>query len=75
MSIKFIKERREVRGRLHDHMKGGMEIKNLTVGTRDSYLPFTCNYVCHFGTSPEEIGGEYLHYLMKEKMAYQSTIS
>ena len=66
-------------GELQDRMKMDMELRNFSPKTIQSYLWCMRSFAGHYGKSPEDLGDEeirnYLHYLLKEKMASQATIS
>lgn len=66
-------------GELQDRMKMDMELKNFSPKTIKTYLGCMKSFTRHFGKSPKDLGDEeirdYLHYLLKEKMASQATIS
>ncbi len=66
-------------GRLHDEMKRDLELKNYSPKTRSCYLASVKSYAVHFHRSPEQLGDEeireYLHYLIQERKASQSSIS
>ena len=66
-------------GALYDRMKMDLELKNLSPKTVTCYLACMVNFVRHYGRSPVEMGEEeirrYLHYLITEKKASQSSIS
>jgi len=66
-------------GKLHDQMKVDLELRNLSPRTRDCYLTWVRSFALHFHRSPDELGDpeirEYLHHLIQEKKACQSSIS
>lgn len=66
-------------GQLYDHMKMDLELKNFSPKTIRCYLDCMVNFVRHYGRSPVEMGEEeirgYLHYLITEKKASQSSIN
>jgi integrase/recombinase XerD len=66
-------------GKLHDQMKMDLELKNLSPRTRSCYLTWMRSFALHFHRSPDEMGDpeirEYLHHLIREKKASQSSIS
>lgn len=66
-------------GALYDRMKMDLELKNLSRKTITCYLACMVNFVRHCGRSPVEMGEEeirrYLHYLITEKKASQSSIN
>lgn len=66
-------------GELQDRMKMDMELKNLSPKTIQCYLGCMRSFTKYYGKSPLELGDEdirnYLHYLLKQKMASQSTVS
>lgn len=65
-------------GQLYDQMKMDLELKNFSPKTIRCYLTCMVHFVRHYGRSPVEMGEEeirkYLHYLIKEKKASQSSI-
>ncbi len=66
-------------GQLYDQMKMDLELKNFSPKTVTCYLTCMVNFVRHYGRSPAEMGEEeirsYLHCLIKEKKASQSSIN
>jgi site-specific recombinase XerD len=66
-------------GQLYDQMKMDLELKNFSPKTVTCYLTCMVHFVRHYGRSPVEMGEEeirkYLHYLIKEKKASQSSIN
>jgi integrase/recombinase XerD len=66
-------------GRLQDQMKMDMELKNLSIRTRDTYLGCVRKFALYYGKSPNQMGRseirDYLHYLLKEKKASQSAVN
>jgi integrase/recombinase XerD len=66
-------------GQLYDQMKMDLELKNFSPKTIRCYLDCMGNFVRHYGRSPVEMGEEeirgYLHYLITEKKASQSSIN
>jgi integrase/recombinase XerD len=66
-------------GQLYDQMKMDLELKNFSPKTVSCYLTCMVHFVRHFGRSPAELGEEeirnYLHYLIREKKASQSSIN
>lgn len=66
-------------GQLYDQMKMDLELKNFSPKTVTCYLTCMVQFVRHYGRSPVELGEEeirkYLHYLIKEKKASQSSIN
>ncbi|RLB28538.1 MAG: integrase [Deltaproteobacteria bacterium] len=66
-------------GALYDQMKMDLELKNFSPKTIRCYLDCMVHFVRHYGRSPMEMGEEeirnYLHYLIKEKEASQSSIN
>jgi integrase/recombinase XerD len=66
-------------GQLYDQMKMDLELKNFSPKTVTCYLTCMVNFVRHHGRSPVELGEEeirnYLHYLIKDKQASQSSIN
>lgn len=66
-------------GQLYDQMKMDLELKNFSPKTVSCYLTCMVHFVRHFGRSPAELGEEeirnYLHYLIKDKQASQSSIN
>jgi integrase/recombinase XerD len=66
-------------GQLYDQMKMDLELKNFSPKTVTCYLTCMVNFVRRYGRSPAELGEEeirnYLHYLIKEKKASQSSIN
>lgn len=65
--------------RLYDRLKMDLELKNYSPVTRSCYLARVRGFARHFRRSPEEMGDPeirtYLHYLIKERGASQSTIA
>lgn len=66
-------------GRLQERMKMDMELKNLSLRTMQAYLGWARAFVVHYGKSPEHMGHneirDYLHYLLKDKKASQSSVN
>ena len=66
-------------GQLYDQMKMDLELKNFSPKTIRCYLDCMVHFVRHYGRSPVEMGEEeirkYLHYLIKDKKASQSSIN
>lgn len=66
-------------GQLYDQMKMDLELKNFSPKTITCYLTCMVHFVRHYGRSPVDLGEEeirkYLHYLIKEKKASQSSIN
>jgi len=66
-------------GRLQERMKMDMELKNLSLRTMQAYLGWARAFVVHYGRSPEHMGHneirDYLHYLLKDKKASQSSVN
>ena len=66
-------------GELREKMKKGMELRNFSIRSIESYLGWMKSYTLHYGMSPEKLGDDdirnYLYYLLKEKKAAQSSIN
>lgn len=66
-------------GQLYDQMKMDLELKNFSPKTIRCYLDCMVHFVRYYGRSPVEMGEEeirnYLHYLIMEKKASQSSIN
>jgi site-specific recombinase XerD len=66
-------------GQLYDQMKMDLELKNFSPKTIRCYLDCMVHFVRHYGRSPMKMGEEeireYLHYLIKEKRASQSSVN
>lgn len=66
-------------GKLRDRMKMDMELKNLSPRTIKTYLSWMRQFTIHYGKSPDQLGDEeirnYLHYLLKEKVASQASMN
>ena len=66
-------------GQLYDQMKMDLELKNFSPKTIRCYLDCMVHFVRHYGRSPVDMGEEeirkYLHYLIKDKKASQSSIN
>jgi integrase/recombinase XerD len=66
-------------GALYNQMKMDLELKNFSPKTVTCYLTCMVNFVRHYRRSPVEMGEEeirkYLHYLIHEKKASQSSIN
>ena len=66
-------------GRLRDRMIMDMELKNLSPRTIKTYVYWMREFTVHYGKSPERLGDEeirdYLHYILKNKKASQSSMN
>ena len=66
-------------GRLRDRMIMDMELKNLSPRTIKTYVYWMKEFTVHYGKSPERLGDEeirdYLHYILKNKKASQSSMN